>query len=81
MDTVYFNDIAHFRHVKSVGIEEVGETIVNCDNHRRPVLKHGRKAPGELLSLYPHWFSEEKAKSDLIALGFRPVDETMWIKH
>lgn len=78
MDTVYLYDLSHIRHVRSVECQDVGETVINCDN-RNPIMQYG-KSPSDLLDIFGFWFTIEKAQSDLRVMGFTQVDKTQWIR-
>lgn len=78
MDTIYLYDVCHLRHIVDVDGLEVGEVVINTDN-RNPVIEYG-KAPIDLLPYWGHWFTLSQAESDLVAIGFRQVDKTVWIR-
>ncbi len=78
MDTVYLYDIFHVRHVLCVGGFDIGETVINTDN-RNPVIQYG-SAPIDLLPYWGHWFTLAQAEHDLVSIGFKKIDKTMWIR-
>lgn len=78
MDTVYLYDIFHVRHVLCVDGFDVGETVINTDN-RNPVIQYG-SAPIDLLPYWGHWFTLAQAEHDLVSIGFKKIDKTMWIR-
>ena len=79
MEQINLYDVGHFRHVKFSGFYQVGETVYNCDNPRKPIIKRG-KAPHSLLDVYHLWFTVEQAENDLLAMGFRKVNQTLFEK-
>ena len=46
---------------------------------RKPIIKRG-KAPHSLLDVYHLWFTVEQAENDLLAMGFRKVNQTLFEK-
>ena len=80
MQQIKLYDIGHWEHKVFDGFYETGETVYNCDNHRKPLRKFG-KAPCALLALYTKWFTIEQAEKDLTLLGFTKVNEVLWEKE
>lgn len=79
IEQVKFYDLNHWEHSRYDGFYWQGETVYNADNYQKPIIKRG-KAPCLLLDLYPFWFTMDKVKQDLIALGFEKKDNIIWEK-
>ena len=81
MEALYLYDTKHFRHIRQdANGYEIGETIYNADNHSKPIRKTGN-APCEFRNLYYNWLELQFAIQDLIDLGFKQVNQTLWIRE